>query len=129
VILDSLPLMPNGKVNRSWLTTQIDSLDTESVFSAPETEVECILCEFWSTLLNVEKVSIHDKFYDIGGHSLLITRLGAEVNKQFEINLPIRVVFENQSVYALAKAIENEVSIKNMLDDTSSSEEGEQWLI
>ncbi|KZN67971.1 non-ribosomal peptide synthetase [Pseudoalteromonas luteoviolacea] len=129
VILDSLPLMPNGKVNRSWLTTQIDSLDTESVFSAPETEVECILCEIWSTLLNVEKVSIHDKFYDIGGHSLLITRLGAEVNKQFEINLPIRVVFENQSVYALAKAIENEVSIKNMLDDTSSSEEEEQWLI
>ncbi|MHC5828200.1 MAG: AMP-binding enzyme, partial [Nostoc sp.] len=86
VMVDSLPLTTSGKVDR-WALTELDSPATRSIdkaFIAPRTPTELTLAKIWAEVLNVERVGIHDNFFDLGGDSLLTVRLLKQINKQFE---------------------------------------------
>ncbi|MCC5650789.1 amino acid adenylation domain-containing protein [Nostoc sp. XA013] len=106
VILDSLPLTANGKVDRyalKALNSQSRSID--KAFTAPRTATESTLAKIWAEVLNVENVGIQDNFFDLGGNSLLAIRLLDQINKQFERDLPLSNLFLNQTIESLAIAL------------------------
>ena len=107
VVIDALPLTPNGKVDRLALPApQWSRQQLASEYVAPRTPVEEVLAGIWSQVLRIEKVGVHDNFFDLGGHSLLATQLVSRVREAFEIELPLRNVFESPTVATLAEHVE-----------------------
>ncbi len=107
VFLESLPLSPNGKVDRKALPVPDQSRpELEESFVAPRTAVEEILAEIWAELLKVENVGVHDNFFDLGGHSLLAAQLISRVRDAFHVEVPLRSLFEAPTVAGLALGIE-----------------------
>jgi amino acid adenylation domain-containing protein/thioester reductase-like protein len=107
VLLKSLPLTPNGKVDRRALPAPEQTRpQLEAVYAAPRTPVEKQLAEIWAKLLGFEKVGIHDNFFDLGGHSLLITQLLAQVRDTFKVNLSLHSLFELPTVANIAEKIQ-----------------------
>lgn len=93
--LESLPLMPNGKVDRRALTAEVV---VEQAYQAPQTELQRILAGVWQDALGVERVGLQDNFFALGGHSLLATRLRARLQEQLGIELPLRLFFEGETL-------------------------------
>ncbi|MBI5301746.1 MAG: amino acid adenylation domain-containing protein [Chloroflexi bacterium] len=106
VVLDSLPTLPSGKVNRRALPAP-EPIADEGAFVAPRTPIEEILAGLWANLLGVERVSIHDNFFNLGGHSLLATQVISRVRAAFNIELPLRALFESPTLAEFARQIEN----------------------
>jgi acyl carrier protein len=108
VMLDELPLLPNGKIDRRRLPAPDAARpDLPGVFVAPRTGVERTLAEVWADLLGVPRVGIRDNFFELGGHSLLTTQLISRVRELFQVELPLRQVFEHPTIGGLAAAIEH----------------------
>jgi len=107
VILDELPLLPNGKIDRRALPApEAVRPDLPHAFIAPRTGIERSLAGLWSDLLGLPQVGIHDNFFDLGGHSLLTTQLISRVRELFQVELPLRQVFQQPTIAALAIVIE-----------------------
>ncbi len=107
VILDELPLLPNGKLDRRALPApEAVRPDLPQDFVAPSTSVEQSLAGVWSDLLGLPQIGIHDNFFDLGGHSLLTTQLISRVRELFKVDLPLRQVFQQPTIAALAIVIE-----------------------
>lgn len=105
VILAAFPLTPNGKIDRRALPKP-DLQEIENTFIAPRTKTEIKLAQLWSEVLCVEKVSIDDNFFELGGNSLLTTKLILKIRADFQVNLPLRVLFESPTVASLAINLE-----------------------
>jgi len=106
IILDTLPLLPNGKLDRQRLPYPDSSrpnLDTP--FIVPETSVEQALAKIWAEVLNVNHVGAHDNFFDLGGHSLAATRIVSRVIKHFQVDLPLQSLFQSPTVAEMATVI------------------------
>jgi amino acid adenylation domain-containing protein len=111
VILDGLPLTPSGKVDRRALPAPDPSrLEAASRFIAPRTPTEALLAKIWAGVLRLEKVGIHDNFFDSGGHSLLAIKFLSRLREEFQIELPVRSLFESPTMAGLAARIEAEKS-------------------
>jgi len=111
VILDELPLLPNGKIDRRALPApKAVRPDLPEAFVAPRTDVEKLLAGAWADLLGLPQVGIHDNFFDLGGHSLLTTQLISRVRDLFKVELPLRQVFQQPTIAALALVIEQSQS-------------------
>lgn len=107
VTLEALPLTPNNKVDRKALPTpDFQRLDSGTPFVPPRNPTEDMLARIWAAVLGVEKVGIHENFFDLGGHSLLATQIVSRVRQHFEIDPPLRDLFENPTVAGLAASIE-----------------------
>jgi amino acid adenylation domain-containing protein len=104
VLLDHLPLTPNGKVDRKALP-EVDMAIQQTVYVAPRTETEKILCELWQEVLGVEQVGITDNFFQLGGHSLLATQLVTQINKQFKIEASLKEIFVLKTVAQISQYI------------------------
>ncbi|MFB7469791.1 amino acid adenylation domain-containing protein [Kitasatospora sp. NPDC056184] len=102
VLLDALPLTAAGKVDRASLPVP----ELGGAGAPPEGDCEELLADLWIEVLKVERVSRHDDFFALGGHSLLATRLLARIRDTFETELPLRVVFEDRTLAALARRVE-----------------------
>ncbi|WP_143288303.1 non-ribosomal peptide synthetase, partial [Calothrix rhizosoleniae] len=99
VTLDSLPLIPNGKIDRKALPVPETEKNTEYI--APGTQREKILANIFAQVLNVENIGIDDNFFDLGGHSLLATQLISRVKSAFSVEIPLRILFESPTVSQL----------------------------
>jgi amino acid adenylation domain-containing protein/non-ribosomal peptide synthase protein (TIGR01720 family) len=107
VVLEALPLTPNGKIDRQSLPApDLTQLISESNFVAPSTAVEEMLAGIWVQVLGLEKISINDNFFDLGGHSLIATRVISQIQQIFEVEIPLRRLFELPTVSELAKEIQ-----------------------
>jgi len=105
--LDALPLTPNGKVNRKALPApDFNVLQYERDYMAPRTPAEEILVGIWKELLTAERIGVEDNFFELGGHSLLATQVIARIRDAFEIDMPVRSLFEAPTVAGLTAAIE-----------------------
>ena len=109
VFLDSLPLTPNGKLDRKALPSPDHSRpDLDDGFAAPRNPVEEILANIWSEVLEVEKVGIHDNFFQLGGHSLLAMQVISRIRKSFSVEVPLREVFEWPTIAVLAQRVQSD---------------------
>ncbi|MEW6737627.1 MAG: amino acid adenylation domain-containing protein, partial [Acidobacteriota bacterium] len=107
VVLDKLPLSPNGKIDRNALSLlEQERLTTETEYIAPHNPIEDIVAQICSKLLGLEQVGSNDNFFELGGHSLLATQLASRLRERFQIELPLRDIFEAPTVASLAKNIE-----------------------
>ena len=107
VVLDALPLNRNGKVDRSALPDPGRAARRRSGGGAPlSTAGERALAELWVELLHVDGVGAEDDFFDLGGHSLLATQLISRVRRRFEVELPLRSLFEAPRLRDLAARID-----------------------
>jgi len=110
VVLDHLPLMPNGKVDRNALpspnafTPQL----TEGLVE-PRTEMEELVAQVWREILKQEPIGINDNFFELGGHSLLAVQIVSKLCFASVKQLSLRVFFENPTVARLAQALESSV--------------------
>lgn len=113
VQLDTLPVTPNGKVDRDALPAPTgDRPELEKPYTAPRTTVETTLAAIWSDLLGIEQVGVHDNFFDLGGHSLLALRLTTEIEQQLDQPLPLFMVFQRPTIAQLAHAMTESDSAK-----------------
>jgi acyl carrier protein len=79
---------------------------SEQDYVAPRTEAEQRIAAVWQEVLNSERVGVNDDFFELGGHSLLATQVMSRINKLFNIQLPLRRLFEAKTIEALAEVIE-----------------------
>ncbi|MEU6571739.1 amino acid adenylation domain-containing protein [Streptomyces parvulus] len=99
VLLDRLPLMPNGKLDRAALP---EPEFTGAPYREPRTAREKALAKLFAEVLDVDRVGLDDGFFALGGHSLLATRLISRVRAELGVEIPIRQVFDQPTVAALA---------------------------
>ncbi|HET6850667.1 MAG TPA: amino acid adenylation domain-containing protein, partial [Pyrinomonadaceae bacterium] len=104
MLLDAMPLTATGKVNRRALPAPQNYTSDSSV--PPRTPAEELLANIWSTVLGVTSVGVEDNFFDLGGHSLLGTRLVSRIKEAFSAELRLRALFEYPNVATLARHIE-----------------------
>ena len=105
--LEALPLLPSGKVNRSALVGSSGrALADHEELTAPRNEMETKLAEIWRELLEVKQVGIEQNFFELGGHSLLALQVTARIRRAFEVELPVRSVFEAPTIAALALEVQ-----------------------
>jgi acyl carrier protein len=106
VLLDEMPLTPNGKIDRRALPAPADSRpEIEQRYVAPRNDIEAALVELWQDALGINPIGVSDNFFDLGGHSLKATRLLSKVRSIFRTELPLSAVFEATTVEALACAL------------------------
>ncbi|HLF24968.1 MAG TPA: amino acid adenylation domain-containing protein [Anaerolineae bacterium] len=107
VLLEALPLTPNGKVDRRALPPPGESRSAGlKEFVAPEGPLEEKLAEIWRQTLRVDQISAHDNFFDRGGYSLIATQVIYRMNQEFQIDLPLRSLFEAPTIARMALLIE-----------------------
>jgi acyl-CoA synthetase (AMP-forming)/AMP-acid ligase II len=106
MVLDSLPLTPNGKVDRKALPDPyVERSGSKDSYVAPRTPIEKLLEGIWCDVLGIKKVGIYDNFFELGGHSLLAIKVISRVRWAFEVNLPVRCLFESPTVEGLTDAL------------------------
>jgi natural product biosynthesis luciferase-like monooxygenase protein/amino acid adenylation domain-containing protein len=106
-LLDEMPMTPNGKVDRHALPEPEQlRIQAEDSYEAPRNTVEEALAEIWAEVLGIERVGIHDNFFNLGGHSLLVTKLNSRVKERFQVKIALRSMFQSPTVATLAQLIE-----------------------
>lgn len=107
VRLEALPQTPNGKVDRSALPDPGRTRpELRTPWAAPRNRTEERVLEIWSEALEIEGLGVHDQFLDVGGDSLLAGRVVARVAESFELDLPVRTLFEAPSVADMARILD-----------------------
>ncbi|NET09553.1 MAG: amino acid adenylation domain-containing protein, partial [Symploca sp. SIO2B6] len=106
VILESLPLTANGKINRRALPAPDLKSQLTQKYVAPQTATEEMLAQIWGQILKVELVGIHDNFFELGGHSLLATKLISKIRNAFQVELSLRELFSASTLIQLSQCIE-----------------------
>jgi ubiquinone/menaquinone biosynthesis C-methylase UbiE/acyl carrier protein len=107
VVLETLPLNPNGKVDRQALPAPDTARpELRESFVAPRSAVEEVIAGMWSELLGIEQIGVHDNFFDLGGHSLLATQVISRIREAFGVELPLRCLFERPTAAGLSAFVE-----------------------
>jgi amino acid adenylation domain-containing protein len=104
VMLETMPLTPNGKVNRKALPAP-DAADPTTEYVAPANDTEIQLAELWSELLGVDRVGIHDDFFALGGHSLIAMQMVSRIMTAINVELPLDSLFNAPTIEDLAKIV------------------------
>ena len=138
VFLDTLPLNPNGKLDRRALPAPAPTRpELDTLFVAPRTSVEETLVRIWAEVLGLDQVGIHDNFLDVGGHSLKATQIISRVIDRFRVELPVKSLLEAPTVAEMAVVITQNQAKKAEKEDVSrmlaelealSDEEAQQLL-
>jgi acyl carrier protein len=104
VTLDSLPLTPNGKVDRRALPSPEGlRADLAAAYVAPRTELEQMIATVWQEVLRVEKVGIHDNFFDLGGHSLLVVQVHRKLQEILQRNFLMTEMFKYPTISSVVE--------------------------
>lgn len=102
-LLASLPLSATGKVDRAALAAVSAEVAT-GVRVAPSNDIERCIAAVWAEILDVDELGVTDNFFELGGHSLKATRIMSQLRKRLDMDLPMKVLFENPTVGGLARA-------------------------
>jgi amino acid adenylation domain-containing protein len=120
VVLDALPLSPNGKVDRLALPApDLTRPELKESFVAPSNHVEEVLADIWANVLRLERVGVHDNFFQLGGHSLLATQVVTRVREALQVDLSVPHLFEAPTIIALSKMIEQSTENNSPLAQSS----------
>jgi acyl-coenzyme A synthetase/AMP-(fatty) acid ligase len=107
VFLPNLPLNANGKVDRHALPAPDQSRpELEQRYESPRTSTEETVAWIWRSVLKLEQVGIHDNFFELGGHSLVATQIISRLRAALQMDVPLRILFDNPTVAELAECID-----------------------
>lgn len=123
VEIERIPLSPNGKVDRkalAGLATPVTGSGRESV--PPQTEMERLVAAIWAEVLDVEDLGVDDSFFDLGGHSLLALRVVRRLNETAGSELPLRTIFDHDTVRDLAQQLERHQDLGSPLVEDEREE-------
>jgi amino acid adenylation domain-containing protein len=104
VAMRNLPLNANGKLDLESFPNPEAGGD-EASFVAPSGPIEEMVAHIWSKILDVTRVGANDNFFELGGHSLLATQVANRIRRNFNVDLPLRTLFEGPTVAELARAV------------------------
>jgi aspartate racemase len=111
VQMSELPLNRNGKRDRSALPAPDPARrETGAEYAAPRTERERMILRLWQELLQVETIGIHDNFFDLNGHSLLLIKMHQRLEEMFQIKIPVVELFRNPTIDALQRYLQPEAT-------------------
>jgi amino acid adenylation domain-containing protein len=128
VPLKSVPLTPNGKTDRKALPLPTGGasgagLAGGGTYLPPRTETEAGLAAIWQRILGVELVGVNDNFFDLGGHSIKAIRIASAITKEFGLEIPLSLIFQNPVLASLAAALAG----KSAADQTLLPLPPQQW--
>jgi amino acid adenylation domain-containing protein/non-ribosomal peptide synthase protein (TIGR01720 family) len=103
VVMPSFPLTPNGKIDRRALPPPASERHDAAALTPPRSAVESVIADVWRDVLECDRVSVHDNFFDLGGHSLLLVRVHAELRKRLQRQIAVVDLFRYPTVEALAR--------------------------
>ncbi len=106
IFLDAMPQTPNGKIDRNVLLSRSVSQFITNNYQPPKSFTEQALVEIWSELLGIDQIGVYDNFFELGGHSILTVKAILKINAQFNLNLPVNVIFMRPTIAQLAEIIE-----------------------
>jgi len=107
VRMEKMPLNAHGKIDQNALPRPEGSRqDPQRVYIAPRTELEKTITEIWARFLGLGQVGVEDNFFELGGHSLLAIQVMSQVRQVFEVDLPLRRLFDVLTVAGLAEAVQ-----------------------
>ncbi|MBD2741472.1 non-ribosomal peptide synthetase [Coleofasciculus sp. FACHB-1120] len=120
VLLEAIPLTPNGKIDRRLLNT-LGKINPylEKNFVAPRTPIEQAVADIYAQILNLQQVGCSDNFFELGGHSLLAMQVTSRLRETFQVELPLRTLFESPTVAELAEVISSTQKAKQTLNSSS----------
>jgi len=106
VMLQTLPLTTNGKIDRNALPALDGSRpQLTRTFVEPRTETEELVTRAWSEVLKLEKIGAHDNFFELGGHSLLAMQVVSRLESAFQVVVPLSAMFEHSTIERLAVVV------------------------
>jgi acyl carrier protein len=106
VVLDALPLLPNGKLNRQGLPARgTIRPDLKEPFVRPRDHVEAEIAQIWGEVLELDAIGINDDFFDLGGDSLAATRVVSRVRDRFSLQIPVAVMWKATTVALMATLV------------------------
>ena len=125
ILEQRLPLTPSGKIDRKALAlrTEDNSVSAAAMFKAPVSATEKYYAKVWAECLSIDSVSLDDNFFDIGGHSLMATRVVARVSRDQGVNLELRSLLMNtlaQIALQYPLNIENDTGMENCVIDADN---------
>jgi acyl carrier protein len=123
-ILDELPTLVSGKVDRKGLAARAGRAPTVEPDDAPQTEAEEAVAKIWAEVLGREKVGRGQDFFAMGGHSLLAAQILSKIRTGLQVELPLSSLFGARTVARFAELIE-EALIENL--EGLSDDEAQQW--
>lgn len=106
VLLETLPLMPNGKVDRRALPAPASGNEAVSIVP-PRNQVEAQLVEIWQQVLGMQPIGVTDNFFELGGQSLLVIQVVSRIRDRYQVDLPMRSLFDSPTIAQLAQKIES----------------------
>src|SRR5262245_53741534 len=112
--LERMPLTPNGKVDRKALPDIV--VGAEENGEVRLTAVGEILGGIWADLLKLAQVGERENFFELGGHSLLATQVVSRIRNVFEIETPLRTLFENPTLVSFVEAVERELRAGRLIE-------------
>ncbi|MFQ5631160.1 MAG: amino acid adenylation domain-containing protein, partial [bacterium] len=113
VMLETFPLDANGKVDRAKLPAPEGVRQVETEFVAPKSEIEQTVAKIWREVLKIDKVGLHDNFFDLGGHSLALIQAHSKLKAALSKDIPMVDLFKYPKVSALAKYLSDESPQQN----------------
>jgi amino acid adenylation domain-containing protein len=118
VILDQIPLTVSGKVDRHALPDVDQSSETAANYVGPRSETENVITQIWQQVLDVKKLGIHDNFFDLGGHSLLMVQVYNKLREVFHKDVPMVELFRNPTIATLSGYFSGDAAIIPSLQKT-----------
>ena len=109
MVLDTMPLTPNGKIDKKALPEITSESLIQKDYVAPRNKTEQELVKIWQDVLAIEKIGITDNFFELGGHSLLVGQIINQIYKQLNRTVKFKSFFETPTIKVLSKGLSNNI--------------------
>lgn len=113
VTLERFPLTPNGKIDRARLPAPERRAESAERYVEPRNPTEQRLARIWAEVLGLERLGVHDDFFDLGGHSLKAVRMLSAVAEAFKVELPLQTLFQASTIAGLAEKLDEALGTRS----------------
>lgn len=120
IVLDSMPLTPNGKINRKALPAPRTSAERSPMVAA-QSDTESTVAAVWREVLGIDDISVTENFFDLGGHSLLAVQLQRRLKERFNRDIAITDIFRFPTVRAFAARFSSETEVESSAADRGAA--------